>query len=186
MYEQLLPEYVTSNVEYFNVAEGDLCQVVERCGIFIKVVKVGMSQVHYLYNFECEVAEPTQKEVWEAAIKPLVFFLAATNSVSAGRSYNDILLAIDGAEMPSHESMSERGDLAPTSFVNELFKLMDDVDVDGKDDMIDSLLDGDMAVYARNLFIKVFYHVNFPTLNHMVKHWDEYKTVVTTAHELSK
>lgn len=178
--------YIESKVDYFNINKGDLCQVVEEDKIFVKVVKVGMTQVHYLYNFELQDVKVEKERVWEAAVQPLVFFLAATTSISAGRSYNDILLMIDGGEMPSPDEMCKRGDLAPTIFTNELFKLMDDVDVEFKDDLIDSLLDGHMAEYVRNVFIHVFYKVNYQTLKSIVTNWEHYRDVVKTAHEESK
>ena len=179
--------YVEAKVDYFNITKGDLCQVIWEDGeIFVKVVKVGMTQVHYMYNFEIQDVKVTKEQIWKSTIEPIVLFLAASPSVSSGRSYNDILLMIDGGDMPRPSTMNNRGDMAPTIFMNELFKLLEDTKVEFKDDLIDSLLCGEMDKYARDLFIHMFYVLNYRTLESMAANWIHYKDVVTTAHKLTQ
>lgn len=181
---KLTEKYVKSNVDYHNIIEGDLCKVVEECDIFIKVVKVGMTQVHYLYNFEFTDAAPSLHEVWHQALKSPVQFLASTKSVSAGRAYNDILLFIDGGKVPAPIDMNRKGELAPQSLFSELLKTIGDINVERKDDMIDGLLDGTLERYVSNLFVSTFYFMQYSTIKYMVERWATYGPMVKGAHDL--
>lgn len=186
---EIKKRYVRAKVDYFNIAAGDLCVVVDdkTDGIFIKVVKVGMDQVHYLYNFEFEDTNPTKECVWKAALKPLAQFLAATKSVSAGRTYNDILLEIDGGEMPHPDEYAKRGDLAPTIFFNEFLKLVGTLDVELFDDMVDALLDEETKLFqhSQDLYVHSFYIFKYSELHAITENWASFKDVVTGAHNLT-
>lgn len=171
-------KYIKSKVDYFNILTGDLCEVVEVSEIFVKVVKVGLDQIHYLYNFEFDVVEPSKEEVWEAYLTPIVQVLASCNSISSGRSYNDILIMIDGGEMPPVEDFENRGDLAPSTLPNEVFKFIGDCD---DDEMIDSILCGDMHDFICKKFIHTFYVMRYAQLSSVVKHWGSLKDLVMAA-----
>ncbi|AGG58178.1 hypothetical protein VPDG_00016 [Vibrio phage henriette 12B8] len=184
MSNKLKHDYVKSKVNYSNVNEGDLCKVIAKHDIYIEVVKVGMTQIHYLYNFEAEEVKISRDELWRNTIKSVVLFLAGTNSNSAGRAFNDVLLHIDGGDLPSPESMKRMGDLAPPTLINEVLKVMGDVDVEFRDDMIDDMLLGNLARYIDNLFIHAFYTMNLKTIKDMVDNWAHYGSIVKTAHNI--
>lgn len=186
-------QYVEVNTDYGNLLAGDICEVVytdrkgelcdanEEYKLFTKVVKVGMTQVHYLYSFEFKTIEIEKEDVWKLTLSPLVYFLAGTQSISSGRSFNDILREIDGGEMPSADDMQERGDLCPSSLLRELLKLLEENDND--EDMIDELIDGSMYKFVTDLFISAFYAYNYQTISHMVDNWAYYSQMVAAVND---
>lgn len=131
------------------------------------VTKEGGDAIHYLYDFE--VKEYDVKKIIEDGI----MFLAGTNSVSAGRALTDILIHIDGGEMP--EKLTDWR-LCPSSFIQELFKVVGDQGLT-VDDALD-IADGKLTKKAMRRFVEVYYRVNFQHIAQGVKHWDTLKTVV--------
>lgn len=176
-----------SKVEYFNIAKGDLVFVVEEGSIFKKVVKVGvgMSQIHYMYNFELEDVEATQRILdtyYQQRILPIVSILASSKtSISHNRMFNDILLELNGREPKTPDAFRTRPDLAPDSLIREVLKMLGGMGVE--DVIIDELLDGKLYNYMRRKFVHIFYTLNYDEIRKMAMNWETYKPFIVKMRE---